>query len=277
MNIRDTDRQVWDIPVADVHPECNDRTEFDPVALRELADSILENGLAQPITVRPRPAGGWWIVAGERRWRAHRMLEMTLIPAIVRDLDDGQAADIMLVENMARRDLNPIEEAVAYRARLDAGSTVERLARVAGVNTGRITARVALLGLADDVQRMVTSGQLPVGFAQAMTGLDADRQHVALAALARGLSGAEFDLLCGSLRAEQGTSPMFDPDTFLQVDEYVVKARRDNVHLNPKQMAALCDQFLQRLDDVVDDWPEDLAMMRDQIRGAVDFRLKRAG
>ena len=107
------------IPIDSIRRGDNDRQAFDQVALEELSESIRAHGLVQPITIRPMPDGHYQIVAGERRWRACKLLTWHEIPAIVRDLDDEAASAIMLAENIGRKDLNPIEEANAYHRRMD--------------------------------------------------------------------------------------------------------------------------------------------------------------
>jgi len=178
-----TTTQITHIPVAAIVAGNNDRQHFDANALSELARSIREHGLAQPPTLRPVP-GGYEIVAGERRVRAMRdILGWQTIPAIVREMDDEQAAAIMLAENTSRADLNPVEEARAYRARLDRfGWEIERVAEVAGVSRQRVQDRLALLSLADDIQHYVRTGNFPVRHATLLAdkGLDANRQRIAL-------------------------------------------------------------------------------------------------
>ena len=216
----------------------NDRKAFEPEALASLADSIREHGLAQPITVRPVVglAGTTYvIVAGERRYRAHRLLvdqghgAFGTIECQVREMSDEQASAVMLAENTARVDLGPLEEASAYRARMDRhGWTMAAVARAAGVSADRVRRRVGLLGLGELARHYLGTGQLPIGHAEAMVGLDVNRQRLALMAHEGGpLSGAAMGSLCRRLRGEQDSESMFDADAFLQVEQYVVEALAD--------------------------------------------------
>lgn len=198
------------IAVAQIIPGANDRTAFDARALQELAASIRDNGLAQPITVRPGfvcasceafttdepahcPACGhseyfpvYQIVAGERRFRACKLLGWPAIPAIVRQLSDEQAAAIMLAENTSRADLDPIDEGRAYQARIAAfGWSIEDCARQAGVSEIRVQFRLKLLRLRPNVQELVRKNILSLGYAQILAdaNLDTDRQQAAVTRL----------------------------------------------------------------------------------------------
>lgn len=168
------------VAVSAIRAGANDRSLFDPDALETLASSIRQNGLAQPPTLRPMPDGMYEIVAGERRVRAMSdVLGWAEIPAIVRPLDDEAASAIMLSENTARADLNPIEEAQAYRKRLDAGWTMERLAEVSGKRVRAIEQHLLLLSLPLDIQHYVATRALPMNYGILLDGLDANRQRIA--------------------------------------------------------------------------------------------------
>lgn len=171
---------VVEIPLDAIRPGPNDRVKFDEKSLRELADSIGEHGLAQPITVRRksgRDGQGFEIVAGERRWRACKLAGMKTIPAFVRRLNDEQAAAIMLLENVSRKDLDPIEEALAYKKRMDQfGWTAEECAKNAGVSSIMVQFRLKLLGLTPNLQAAVAGGQLPIGYAQCLADRNLDNE-----------------------------------------------------------------------------------------------------
>lgn len=202
-----TTATVTDLATIRIIPGSNDRTVFEPKALAELAASIRDNGLAQPITVRPGHActsceaftavepdhcqscGNdafytvYQIVAGERRFRACRSLGWSSIPAIIREMTDEQAAAVMLAENTSRADLDPIDEARAYQTRMTVfGWSVEDCARHAGVSEIRIHFRLKLLRLTTHVQDLVRRGNLPLGYAQALAdaNLDGARQNIAV-------------------------------------------------------------------------------------------------
>lgn len=159
------------IPLSQVIPNPDQpRKHFDPVKLRELAESIRERGLIQAITVRPVD-GKFMIVGGERRWRAHQLIEAAHILCEVVKIDDNEMALQAIVENLARADIKAMEEARAFQAMLDRGWTVEKLAKDIGVQQARITARTALLNLDDVIQSLVDSNQFPLGHANYLVDL----------------------------------------------------------------------------------------------------------
>lgn len=169
------------------------RQDFDDAAITELADSIRQHGLIQPIVVRPLE-NGYQIVVGERRWRACRMLGMSEIPVIIRELSDQETAQIALIENIQRRDLNPIEEATAYRSLMDDyGMTQEQLANVLGKSRSVIANSVRLLNLPEEIKEMLRKGQLTIGQAKAIASA-AEPDMVNLAKLAAGGKATVRDL-----------------------------------------------------------------------------------
>lgn len=179
------------IPVARVRAGKNDRTVFNAEALERLASSIRERGLLQPITVRRasdwlKSGKGYEIVAGERRFRAVLSLGWKSVPALVVDMEDEAASTAMLTENVARADLDLIDEACAYQSRIDAfGWSVDDLADKAGVTVARVHARLKLLKLRPEIQQLVRSGDLQPGYAQILAAvpLDENRQLLAVSGL----------------------------------------------------------------------------------------------
>lgn len=205
----------------EIIPGPNDRTIFDPSALKELAANINEHGLIQPITVRwVDEAGCYQIVAGERRYRACAdILGWTEIPAIVKELDDKEASAIMLAENIARENLDPIDEARAYANRMHRYDlTVDDIAQQVGVSTIRIRFRLKLLSLRDDVQRLIRSGNLSIGYAQILADADLDhnRQMLALAKLRDNHSAtpAWFRRVVNELLEQQAQGVLFEMPLF---------------------------------------------------------------
>jgi ParB family transcriptional regulator, chromosome partitioning protein len=163
------------------------RREFTPEQLAELEDSIRQNGLLQPLVVRPRtdrtPEGAdWELVAGERRWRVVRRLEWTEVPVMVRELDDRAMLVLAIVENVQRADLSPLEEATAYRRLMDEfGLTQADVAESVGRERSTVANLLRLLQLPASVQRMVNEGVLNMGHARALLGLEDEREMAALA------------------------------------------------------------------------------------------------
>jgi ParB family transcriptional regulator, chromosome partitioning protein len=167
------------------------RQTFDEDALEELAASIREQGVIQPLIVRQRDGGGFVIVAGERRWRAAQRAGLRQVPVIVKEATPAQAFELALVENLQRADLNPIEEAEGYRHLIDeSGYTQEQLSQRVGKERSSVTNSLRLLKLPEAVRGMCASGQLSMGHARALLGCDSEASilRLARAVAARGLS-----------------------------------------------------------------------------------------
>lgn len=160
------------------------RQYFDEAAIAELADSIRQHGLIQPIVVRPMEEG-YQIVAGERRWRACRMLGMSEVPVVIKEFSDEETAQIALIENIQRQDLNPVEEAAAYRALMDEyGMTQEALSKAVGKSRSAIANSVRLLNLPDEIVEMLKKGKLSAGQAKAIASADSEEDMLEIAKLA---------------------------------------------------------------------------------------------
>lgn len=174
---------VQTLPISRVEPRKDQpRREFDPAAIEELAASIREYGLIQPITVRPLDKGYYQIIAGERRWRAARLAGLTQVPAIVIEADDRKAMELALIENLQREDLNPIEEANAYRRLIDEFHLKQdELAERVSKNRTSIANSMRLLKLGSKVQEMAADGRLSMGQARALIPVEDEDQQLALA------------------------------------------------------------------------------------------------
>ncbi len=158
------------------------RKYFDETAISALADSIREHGILQPLLVRPIPLGGYQIVAGERRWRAARMLGLDEVPVIIRELNDLETAQIALIENLQRENLNPIEEAMGFQQLMDEfGMTQDDIAKFVGRSRSAIANAVRLLKLPDEVQDYLIDGSISAGHARALLGFENEETllHVA--------------------------------------------------------------------------------------------------
>lgn len=188
------------LKIEDVEPNRDQpRTEFDEEALMQLADSIREHGVLQPILVRPIFGGGYQIVAGERRYRASRLAGLTEIPAIIRDLSDLQTMEIALIENLQRENLNPIEEAQGYRTLMEEhGLTQEEVATAVGKSRPVVANALRILKLPEYVQALVSEGKLSAGHARALAGIEDAEAICRLAEeiVERGLSVRETEKLC---------------------------------------------------------------------------------
>ncbi|MBR3581849.1 MAG: ParB/RepB/Spo0J family partition protein [Kiritimatiellae bacterium] len=179
------------------------RREFDPAALQELADSIKAQGLLQPVLVRAAKSGTYELVAGERRLRAAKQAGLKKIPALVRPATDLEMREMALVENLQRSDLNPIEEALAYRALADqAGLTQEQIAQRVGKARASVTNSLRLLDLSDTIRKAIASGTLSVGHAKVLLGADPElRDLLAARTVAQGLSVRALEKLVSGMDA----------------------------------------------------------------------------
>lgn len=168
------------VPIEKVEPrEDQPRQSFDPDALRELAASVGQYGLIQPITVRKLPSGYYQIIAGERRWRASRMAGLTEVPVRVLEADDRRTAELALVENLQREDLNPIEEARGFRSLMhDFGLTQEETARSVGRSRPAVANSLRLLSLSAPVMELVEKGELSAGHARALVPIENEEKQL---------------------------------------------------------------------------------------------------
>jgi ParB family chromosome partitioning protein len=184
--------ELAELPVEAVHPNPRQpRRRFDGEATSGLADSIRSQGVIQPVLVRPRAEGGWELIAGERRWRAAREAGVATVPAVVRSADDRDSLLLALVENVAREQLSPVEEARAYAALVDEfalslGEVADRVGR----SKPSVSNRLRLLELPDDVLGMVERGDLTEGHGRAVLAVpdQEGRRRLAAEIVRRGLS-----------------------------------------------------------------------------------------
>lgn len=164
---------VETLPLREIEPDPDQpRKTFEQETLSELAASIAEHGLLQPIAVRPRPMGGYSIVAGERRWRASRMAGLTEVPVVIKDVSDEQAMELALVENLQREDLDPVEEAAGIRELMTrCDLTQEQAARKLGKSRSALANSLRLLNLPETVLELLKSGFINTGHAKVVLGL----------------------------------------------------------------------------------------------------------
>lgn len=162
------------LPVNEIEPNRDQpRKYFDDEALGELADSIREHGVLQPLLVRPLPNGRYQLIAGERRWRASRMVGLRELPVVIREMSDLEAMQFALIENLQREDLNPIEEAMGYRQLIDScDMTQEKVAASVGKSRPAVANALRLLALPASVLEMVSKGRVSAGHAKALLSLE---------------------------------------------------------------------------------------------------------
>ena len=173
--------------------------------LRELADSIADRGVLQPILARPDPEqrDRFEIIAGERRWRASQLARLHEVPVIVREFSDGEALEVALIENLQRQDLSPLEEAEGYRRLMEEyAHTQEDLAKVVGKSRSHVANTMRLLALPEPIKRLVDEGLLSAGHARALLGA-AEPEALARRVLDRGLNVRQTEQLVGSARADR--------------------------------------------------------------------------
>ena len=172
------------------------RKQFDDDALADLSASIAQHGVLQPLLVRPMPDGTYQLVAGERRWRASRMAGLTEVPVVIRDMNEQEAAELALIENLQREDLNPMEEAIGYRTLMDNyGMTQEQAALVVNKSRPAVANALRLLQLPESVAQMVASGKLSAGHARTVLAFEGEEAQIAAAtaAVQKGLSVRELE------------------------------------------------------------------------------------
>lgn len=198
---------ILTLRISEIEPnKSQPRKDFDEAALADLADSIREHGVIQPLLVRPLTAGGYQLVAGERRWRASRMAGLSEVPVVVREIDDAETMEIALIENLQREDLNAVEESLGYKALMDQYCmTQEQIAKSVGKSRPVIANSLRLLGLPEKVVDMLRKDQLSAGHARALLGLE-DAQAMEEAAdqiVKQHLTVRDVEKLASSKRAEK--------------------------------------------------------------------------
>ena len=203
------------------------RKSFDQEKLEELADSIRQHGVIQPLTVRKLSSGYYQIIAGERRWRAARMTELTEIPAVVIEADDQKAMELAMIENLQREDLNPMEEAEGFRALVaNYGMTQEEAARRVGKSRSAVANAMRLLDLSPALQELVTEGQLSAGHARALLRLSPGlRAEAAKTVIEGGLNVRQTEQLVKRLQDRAAAEEKPEKKDTLAVD-YVAEAEK---------------------------------------------------
>lgn len=184
------------------------RSEFDPTALQELADSIKAQGIVQPIVVRPLDSNSYEIIAGERRWRAAQLAGLAEIPALVREIPDEAAVAVALIENIQRENLNPLEEASALqRLTEEFGLTHQEAAEAVGRSRASVSNLLRLLELHPEVKAGIARGELEMGHARALAGLPESKQPAAAAlVIARNMTVRQTEALVKRLQQDQPES-----------------------------------------------------------------------
>ena len=214
------------------------RKDFDETALSELADSIAQHGLIQPIVVKPNLDGRYSIIAGERRWRASRMAGLTEVPVVIKEADEQTLMEIALIENLQREDLNAVEEALGYRSLIDTyGLTQEEVAKKMGKSRSAVTNALRLLALNDNELEALRRGSISAGHARAMLSCEdeATRAKMLIAA-ADGASVRELEKTAADAKKTKSaskTAPQKKPTYYSEVELSLKNEMRRKVHINP--------------------------------------------
>ena len=191
------------LPIYKVEPNPDQpRRDFDEEELQALSDSIAEHGIIQPLTVRQMDSGYYQIIAGERRWRAARLANLSEVPVVIIEADDRKVTELALVENLQRQDLNPVEEALGYQSLIDEyGMTQEEAAHRVGKSRPAVANALRLLTLCPEVLNKVRAGELTAGHARAVLQLKTEKKQMEAAQkiIALGLSVRQAELLCKNM------------------------------------------------------------------------------
>ncbi len=207
----DSDRVV-SLRITEVEPNAaQPRKQFLPQQLEELAASVAEHGIIQPIVVQKNENGFYTIIAGERRWRAAKMAKLTEIPAIIRTYDAQTASEIALIENLQRENLNPMEEAEGYRNLMDTYNlTQEEISEKIGKSRSAVANALRLLSLKESIRALVRDGKISAGHARALLSVPTEAQRMALAerVIAEGLSVRALEQLCATAKNTPRKKPV---------------------------------------------------------------------
>lgn len=214
------------LPIYKVEPNPDQpRQDFDEAELQALADSISVHGVIQPLTVRQLPSGYYQIIAGERRWRAARLANISEVPVVVMEADDRKAMELALIENLQRQDLNPVEEALGYQVLMEQyGLTQEEAATRVGKSRPAVANALRLLGLCPEVLEKVKKGELSAGHARAILTLKTEKKQLEAAQkiIALALSVRQAETLCKNMNKE----PQPEKKTVFAVD-YVAECEKN--------------------------------------------------
>ena len=217
------------LPIYKVEPNPDQpRQDFDEEELQALADSIGVHGVIQPLTVRQMPSGYYQIIAGERRWRAARLANLSEIPVVIVEADDKKAMELALIENLQRQDLNPVEEALGYQALIEEyGLTQEEAAGRVGKSRPAVANSLRLLGLCPGVLEKLKNGELSAGHARAVLTLKTEKQQLEAAQkiIALSLSVRQAETLCKNMNKEPAPKkePVFAVDYVAECEKNLSK------------------------------------------------------
>lgn len=226
-NAVDEQGKTVSLRISEIEPNRDQpRKQFDEAALADLAASIEQHGVLQPLLVRPLPGGGYQLVAGERRWRASRMAGLTEVPVVVREMTDREASELALIENLQRQDLNPMEEARGYHTLMEQyGMTQEDAARAVNKSRPAVANALRLLNLPEDIADMVRQGQLSAGPARTLLSFETEeaQRDAAAMAIKQELSVRALEKLAKASRStKRASKPLHRRDSLFDEVEIVL-------------------------------------------------------
>lgn len=254
------------LKLSDIEPNRNQpRKEFNEEALAELADSISQHGVLQPLLVRPLPDGGYQIVAGERRWRACRMAGVSEVPAVIRELTESQVMELALIENLQREDLSVIEEAEGYKLLMENYNfTQDEISKSVGKSRPSITNALRILNLPPNILDLLKEGKITAGHARALLSFsnEEEMQRAAKLIVENGLSVREIEnIVKRSNKAKRkkrdlGKRNSFFDEVELALNEHL--GRKVKVKNTAKERGSITIEFYNK---------EDLAQIASRLAG----------
>ncbi len=246
------------LKISDIEPNrAQPRKHFKEEALRELADSIAQNGVIQPLLVRPISDGGYQLIAGERRWRASRLAGLTEVPVVIKEMTDEKAMELALIENLQREDLNPIEEAEGYKLLMDTYSlTQEEAAERVGKSRPAVANTMRLLALPTEVLDMIKEGKISAGHGRTLLALEDKAMIISLAKEIeeKGISVRQLENIVKTLNSpkkekKETKKPKRDP--YFDECELAIRnelGRKANINLKKGEKGTLEIEFFSKED-----------------------------
>ncbi|MEE1280511.1 MAG: ParB/RepB/Spo0J family partition protein [Oscillospiraceae bacterium] len=255
-NIMESDSGVVTLRLSEIKPNHEQpRKHFDEQALLELADSIREHGVLQPLIVRPLLGGEYQLIAGERRYRAAHIAEVASVPVIIREFSDMEAMEVALVENLQRRDLNPVEEGEGYKALAEQFNlTQAEIAKKVGKSRSAVANSMRLIELPDDVKAAIYEGQLSMGHARALLSLAEPEQICAAAeqVISKGLSVRQTEQMVSKLQRtpKAPVAKVKAPSFYKELEIALEKTWGRKIRINPttENAGSLTVDYLSRED-----------------------------
>lgn len=246
------------VSINDIEPNREQpRKDFDEEALSELAESIAQHGVIQPLLVRPISDGGYQLVAGERRWRASRMAGLTEVPVFIREMSDRQVAEVALIENLQREDLNPLEEAKGYAQLMKSyDMTQEQVAKSVGKSRPAVANAMRILELPEEVLEFVRQGKLSAGHARTLLPLkdDAVIMNVAMQIISKDISVRETERIVKSIlnpKKEKSPAKKAKRDSYYDECELAIRAelgRKAEIHVAKGNKGTIEIEFFSKED-----------------------------